>query len=188
MLPLSEYDTRALHVALEHEYRSLALHDRIIRDFGPTPLIEDTRDVRTGHIQVLEWLHRRYGVALPKHRRRIRIPQFTDTMHACAAAIEAEKEQLVLYLHLIENAHDPDVQVELRNLERAARNGHLRALEAWARQLCARRHAHAGVHQARGEESRISSSPWDFETVSAAPSVLAPEWICPSVWQRCYRD
>ena len=33
-----------------------------------------------------------------------------------------------------------------------------------------------------------SNSPWDFKTVSGAPSAPARELSCPSVWQRCYRD
>ena len=126
MLPLSEYDIRALHVALEHEDRSLALHDRIIRDFGPTPLIEDTRDVRTGHIQVLEWLLiRRYG---SPYRNIAGVYAFRNSRTRCTRA-QRQSRQKKNSLSFLPSSNRkrsrPGCTGELSNLERAARNGHL---------------------------------------------------------------
>ena len=158
MLRLNENDVRALNIALEQQYRSFATHDQVIRDFGPAQPLERIRDVEKGHIRVVEWLHTRYAVSLPKYHGRAHIPHFADFAHACAAAIESEREHLLVYRRLIESAREADVLGELRNLERASRDGHLPALHAWARQLRKRPHARAPVKHAPGDMDRARST------------------------------
>lgn len=145
MLPLSKADIRALHVALDNAYRSFALYDRILRAFGPAPPLERIREVEAGHIHVLEWLHRWYAVPLPERGVHLNVPRFADASHACAAAIQRERESVVLYRDLLDKAHEANVLGELRNLERASHDGHLPALHAWARQLGQHGHAHPAV-------------------------------------------
>jgi hypothetical protein len=145
MLPLNKDDSFALHVALEQAYRSFAMYDRMLHAFRPTRPIERIRDVQAFHIRVLECLHSRYGVLLPKDGCHMQTARPTDASAACATAIKAEKEQLVLFRGLLQSAHDADVLAQLRNLERASRDGHLPKLQVWARQLAERRRKPAGT-------------------------------------------
>jgi hypothetical protein len=135
MLPLSECDVRALRCALEHEYRGFALHDRLAGDFGPAPRLDHIRDIESAHIETLEVLHKRFRIPVPGKPRHLHIHRFRDAVHACAFAIEAEREHLAVYRLLIETARDACVLAELRNLERECRDGRLPALRAWRREL-----------------------------------------------------
>ena len=135
MLRLNECDARALRAALEHEYRSFVLHNRLARDFSPAPSVERIRDIEAAHIHTLEVLHKRLGISVPRRPRRMHVHRFRDARHACAAAIDAEREHLAVYRLLLETARDACVLAELRTLERESRDGHIPALRAWRRAL-----------------------------------------------------
>ena len=153
MLPLSKNDTQALNAVLECAYRRFALYDRVLDAFGPAAPLERIRDVEAFHIHVLESLHQRYHVAPPKDLRHLYTAHFSDADEACAATVQAEKEQIALCQRLMEEAREADVLGELRNLERASRDGHLPKLHAWAKHLA--RESHAAARAALRGEPRM---------------------------------
>lgn len=138
MISLCGADVHALNAALELEYRSLARYENAIRQLGAVQPLERIVAADSMHIQILETLHRHYGVPLPAAPRRVRFPRCTDLRRTCDAAIAAEKERIGIYQQLIESAGEADIRAELRNLARAAREGHLPALRGCVRPRKAR--------------------------------------------------
>src|SRR5688500_18369764 len=120
MSPISQADVRALHQALECEYRSCATYTGMISAIGNVPLLVRIRDVHAVHLGIIETLHGRYGVPLPHRYPRLRVARCTDAASACSTAIAAELERVDFYKKLIGTAHDGAVVGELQNLERAS--------------------------------------------------------------------
>jgi hypothetical protein len=67
---LSADEQRALHEALDDEYKAWTIYDQVIHDFGPERPFINIRDAEARHIDALCALFRRYGVEVPANAIR----------------------------------------------------------------------------------------------------------------------
>jgi len=145
MHALTESEIRALHAALDDEYRAWATYDRVIADFGDVRPFGNIREAEARHIQALHGLFARYGLEVPENPWSGRVERYADLHQACAAGVKAEIENDRMYDRLLGMTDRRDIRTVLENLQAASRQRHLPAF-----QRCAQRARYGG----RGERRR----------------------------------
>ena len=138
MTTLGKQDIGALRKAFNDTHKALATYDQIILEFGPLPPFPGLRDVEARHIRALEALFVRYGLPLPRPRRRVAVRHFPTLAQAFAACIATETSNVKMLQRLRSRASRSDILAEITNLRRASRDGHLPALQAGASELLGR--------------------------------------------------
>jgi hypothetical protein len=129
MNELRESEIRALHEALDDEYRAWATYDQVMRDFGELPPFSNIRDAEARHIEALRGLYARYGLAVPDNPWPGKVERFAGAREACAAAAAAEIANGALYERLLASTQRPDILVVFRNLQEASQQRHLQAFQ-----------------------------------------------------------
>lgn len=120
----------ALAEALEDEYRARATYRAVIDAFGEVRPFVNIVESEERHIQALRRLCERYDVAVPPDPWPSRVATPVSLEAACAAAVEAERENGALYERLLEAAAGlPDVEETFRRLRSASQENHLPAFE-----------------------------------------------------------
>jgi len=157
----------ALTAALDDEYRARATYRAVLGAYGDVRPFVNIVESEERHIQALRRLCERYDVSIPADPWPSRISAPESLEAACKAAVEAERENGVLYERLMEAAGDrADVEETFRRLLTASQENHLPAFErALERQQRGgvgrrrkdggRRHRHrhrGGTHEGRGAE------------------------------------
>jgi hypothetical protein len=127
MLVLNDLERRALHEALDDEYRAWATYDQVVRDFGHERPFINIVEAEARHIAALRSLFERYGLEVPENPWLGRVPRFASTREACAAGIEAEVDNSALYERLLRSTQRNDILAVFRNLQRASQERHLPA-------------------------------------------------------------
>ena len=127
MAVLDDTEVRALHEALDDEYRAWATYDQVIRDFGPERPFINIREAEARHIEALRSLFQRYGLEVPENPWPTRVPHFASTREACEAGIEAEVANTALFERLMSSTRRPDILAVFRNLMSASQDRHLPA-------------------------------------------------------------
>ncbi len=132
MTVLTEVERRALHDALDDEYRAWATYDQIVHDLGPERPFVNIVEAEARHIAALRSLFERYGLEVPENPWPGRVPRFASVREACAAGIEAEVENTALFDRLMRSTHREDILAVFRNLQRASQERHLPAFRRCA--------------------------------------------------------
>lgn len=129
---LDDTEVRALHEALDDEYRAWAIYDQVIHDFGPERPFINIREAEARHIEALRSLFQRYGLDVPANPWPGRVPRFASTREACEAGIEAEVANSALFERLKRSTSRPDILAVFRNLSSASQERHLPAFRRCA--------------------------------------------------------
>jgi rubrerythrin len=135
MTDLTDAEIRALHEALDDEYKAWTTYDQVIADFGGVAPFRHIREAEARHIAALRTLFARYGLAEPENPWPGRVPRFATVAEACAAAVAAEVENAALYQRLLAATQRPDILGVFRRLQAASQERHLRAFERCAQGL-----------------------------------------------------
>jgi hypothetical protein len=126
---LAAAEIRALHEALDDEYRAWATYDQVMRDFGEVPPFGSIRDAEARHIEALSAAFSRYDMPLPANPWPGKVARYTSLQTACAAGVAAEIENAALYARLLASTQRPDILMLFRNLQEASQQRHLPAFE-----------------------------------------------------------
>ena len=139
MITLAENEIRALHEALDDEYRAWATYDQVIADFGEVQPFSNIREAEARHIEALRALYLRYGLVVPANPWPGTVTRYASLREACEAGVAAEIENSALYERLLASTQRPDIVTVFRNLQEASQERHLPAF-----QRCVQRGAGGG--------------------------------------------
>lgn len=131
----------ALLEALDDEYKAHTTYAQVLIDFGHVLPFANIIDAEARHIEALTRLMQRYEVPVPSNPWIGKVPRFASVAEACAASVEAEIDNGVLYDRLMAAIVRPDIRDVLRRLRDASQERHLPAF-----QRCASRTGAAGDH------------------------------------------
>jgi len=129
MTTLNETEVRALHEALDDEYRAWTTYDRVIADFGGVQPFSNIREAEARHIEALRGLFSRYGLVVPANPWPGKAMRYTNLQEACKAGVAAEIENGALYERLLASTQCPDILAVFRNLQKASQERHLPAFQ-----------------------------------------------------------
>ncbi len=129
MQALTEQEIRALHEALEDEYRSWTTYDQVIQDFGEVRPFINIREAEARHIEALRTLYVRYDLPVPANTWTGRVDRYPDIQAACEAGVEAERDNGEMYERLLTASRRADILTVLRNLQAASQQRHLPAFQ-----------------------------------------------------------
>lgn len=132
MTSLTSAEITALHEALDDEYRSWAIYNQVIADFGETPPFSNIREAEARHIDALVVLFHRYGLPIPDNPWLEKVERFASRQEACEAAVKAEIENGEMYDRLLAATERKDILTVLRNLQEASVERHLPAFRRCA--------------------------------------------------------
>ncbi len=132
MNALSETEIRALHEALDDEYRSWATYDQVITDFGEVPPFSNIRAAEARHIEALCTLFTRYELPVPPNPWPGKVTRYANLQAACEASVADEIANGEMYERLLGTTQRPDVLTVLRNLQEASQQRHLLAFQRCA--------------------------------------------------------
>jgi len=130
--PLTALEIRALHEALEDEYRAWATYDQVIADFGEVRPFSNIREAEARHIEALRMLFARYALPLPANTWPGRVARYASLQSACEAGVAAEIENGALYARLLASTQRADILSVFRNLQEASQERHLTAFRRCA--------------------------------------------------------
>ena len=121
---------QALAAALDDEYRARATYRAVLDAFGEVRPFVNIVESEERHIQALQRLCERHGVAVPRDSWPSRVSAPATLEAACEAALDAERENGALYAQLMEAAAGrADVEQTFRRLAAASQENHLPAFE-----------------------------------------------------------
>ena len=129
---LDDDELRALHEALDDEYKAWTTYDQVVHDFGPERPFVNVREAEARHIEALRTLFVRHGVQMPGNAWPGRVPRFASLQEACEAAVAAEVENATLYERLMRSTVRDDLRTVFDNLRRASQERHLPAFRRCA--------------------------------------------------------
>lgn len=134
-------DTQAILLdALDDERKAEAAYAAAIARFGPVRPFVNIIEAERRHADAIERQLRRLGFAIPANRWEGGAAAPESLAAACAAAIQAEVDNIALYDRLLPQIADPVVRQVLENLQAASRDNHLPAF----RRCLAREEGRAG--------------------------------------------
>ena len=126
---LTEEEIRALHEALDDEYRSWTTYDQVMQDFGEVRPFSNIREAEGRHIEALCTLFARYGLPVPENTWAGRVDRYPSLQAACEAGVEAERANGEMYERLLTASRQADILTVLRNLQAASQQRHLPAFQ-----------------------------------------------------------
>lgn len=149
MSELIETEVRALHEALEDEYKAWSTYDQVIEDFGEVRPFVNIREAEARHIDALLGLFERYGLPVPENPWSGRVERYRSVNDACEAGIEAEIANGEMYERLLASTQREDLVTVLTRLRDASQQRHLPAFRR-----CAQRAGGAGGGDGRQRRRR----------------------------------
>lgn len=129
---LDESEIRALHEALDDEYRAWATYDQVIADFGEVRPFINIREAEARHMAALQLLFARYGVPVPANPWPGKVERYASLQAACEAGVAAEIANAAMYDRLLSMTQRSDILTVLRNLQEASQQRHLPAFQRCA--------------------------------------------------------
>jgi hypothetical protein len=120
----------ALAEAINDEYKARAMYQLVISTFGEIRPFVNIVEAESRHIQALLPLFNKYDIPVPEDDWESRIAAPASVLEACQAGVQAEIDNAEMYERLLHSTRQyPDVQVVLRQLQRASRENHLPAFQ-----------------------------------------------------------
>jgi len=132
MNQLTDIETRVLHEALDDEYRSWAIYDQVIADFGEVRPFSNIRQAEARHIDALLGLFERYGLPVPANPWPGKVARYASLQAACEAGVAAEIANGEMYQRLLGQTRRADILTVLRRLQEASQQRHLKAFQRCA--------------------------------------------------------
>lgn len=148
-MSLSPATLRAVHEALDDEYKARATYRAVIDAFGPVRPFVNIVEAEERHARALIALLRRHGAAVPDDPWPARVPAPASIDAACRAGVEAEIENEAMYARLLAQIDAPDAARIMRRLQAASRDNHLPAF----RRCLAREHDGKGPQDGKGRKA-----------------------------------
>jgi hypothetical protein len=124
---LTQAEVNALLEALDDEYKAHATYVQVLADFGDVLPFANVADAEARHIRAIERLMRHYGVPVPPNKWSGTAPRFASVAEACAASVQGEIDNGVLYDRLMAATDRPDILSVFETLRRASQERHLPA-------------------------------------------------------------
>lgn len=129
---LTADEIRALHEALDDEFRALATYDQVLADFGEVQPFSNIRDAEARHIDALHRLFARYRLEIPPNPWPSRVERYASVQAACSAGVAAEIANGELYQRLLAATQRDDIRAVFENLRDASQLRHLPAFQRCA--------------------------------------------------------
>lgn len=118
----------ALTVAIQDEYHAQAVYERILADFGSVRPFSAIVGAERQHAASLAGLFQARGLAVPASAWNLdNVPRFSSVTAACAAAAQAERDNVAVYDAYPTAALPLDVARVFANNRWASLNNHLPA-------------------------------------------------------------
>jgi hypothetical protein len=138
---LGEREAQALLAALDDEYKAHATYEQVIRDFGAQRPFTNIVEAEARHIAALLALFERHRLTVPPNPWPGKVPRYQSVDAACAAAVQAEVDNAVLYRRLLASTRRPDILAVFQALHSASQDRHLPAFQRCVQRLAGRRGA-----------------------------------------------
>jgi len=136
--------------AINDEYKARATYRLVISKFGEIRPFTNIVEAEGRHIQALLPLFEKYDIPIPDDDWESRVECPASILEACQAGVQAEIDNAEMYEKLLDSTKQyPDVQVVLKQLQRASRENHLPAF-----QRCEERGGGVGGGQCMGQQHR----------------------------------
>lgn len=127
--PLSAAERNALEVALQDEYKSRAVYNRVLADFGEVRPFSNIVHAEGRHVAMLTQLYTRYGVPVPADAWATRVPAFDSLLAAAQASVQGEIDNGSLYDELLADVTNPELRSVFTALQYATMERHLPAFQ-----------------------------------------------------------
>lgn len=123
--------TTLLELALQEEYKAQMLYQSVLEDFAEARPFTTIVESEARHVEVLQLLFTRRALAPPASVwAPASFPPFASLPLACAAGVQAEREDAAFYAPYLERSDLPqDVRTVFTNLQAASLENHLPAFE-----------------------------------------------------------
>jgi hypothetical protein len=116
--------------AISDEYMARAMYRHVIEKFGEIRPFVNIVEAESRHIQALIPLFHKYGVPVPEDDWYSRIEAPASVLEACKAGAQSEIDNAEMYEKLLNSTVAyPDVQIVLKQLQRASKENHLPAFQ-----------------------------------------------------------
>ena len=126
---LNESEIKALHEALDDEYRAFATYEQVIADFGEVRPFTNIRNAEARHIRALYRVFAHYQLPIPKNDWVGKVKRYSSVYEACKDGVAAEISNCQMYDRLLTATRRPDILALLRNLQAASQQRHLPAFQ-----------------------------------------------------------
>lgn len=131
--PLADAEVIGLLRALNDEYHAWAVYGQVIADHGAVRPFTNIQRSEARHIERLLPLFEAYDVLpIPENHWPGQVPSFASVTAACAAGVEAEVVNVILYDALYASTAREDIVTVYRDLQRASQENHLPAFQRCA--------------------------------------------------------
>ena len=124
--PLSKSEVRALGLALNDEYKAIAVYTKVMKDFGNRRPFSNIIRAEKRHVRALLSLYKYYKISVPKTASH-NISGFKSFRDALETGVKAEIENAGLYKKLFSMTKNPDLLMVFKNLRDASQDNHLSA-------------------------------------------------------------
>lgn len=129
-MTMTEVLSSVLVEAINDEYKARAMYRLVIRQFGEIRPFVNIVEAESRHIQALLPLFNKYDIPVPEDDWESRVEAPASVLEACQAGVQAEIDNAEMYEKLLDSTKQyPDVQVVLKQLQRASRENHLPAFQ-----------------------------------------------------------
>ena len=133
--------------AIDDEYKAQAIYRLVLKQFGDIAPFANIAEAEGRHIEALLTLFEKYDIPVPVDDWSTKAEAPGSILEACETGVSAEIDNATMYDKLLNAAAEyPDVQVVLKNLQRASQENHLPAF-----QRCVDRGGAAGGGQGMGK-------------------------------------
>lgn len=118
----------AMEDGIADEYHAAATYKAVIAQFGAVRPFTNILRAETQHAAAWAFLFDRYGLETPVAPAALEVPEFTDRSEACAAAAQAERDNMALYDQMLATVKAyPDITQVVTSLRDASMQNHLPA-------------------------------------------------------------
>jgi len=127
---MTEKLSSVLIEAINDEHKARAMYRLVISKFGEIRPFINIAEAESRHIQALLPLFNKYDIPIPEDDWESRIEAPASIMEACQAGVQAEIDNAEMYERMLDSTNEyPEVQVVLKQLQRASRENHLPAFQ-----------------------------------------------------------
>jgi hypothetical protein len=125
--------TIAMERAIQDEYHAEAVYKRVLADFGEVWPFSNIVQAEARHAAAVAGLFTKRGLEIPASQWNLdNVPRFNSVAEACAAAAQAERDNIALYDEFLKMTLPRDVDNVFTNNRRASLQAHLPAFETCA--------------------------------------------------------
>lgn len=131
--PVTQPVTSSMAEAIQDEYRAFYTYSRVLADLGNVAPFVNIRDAESMHIGALANLYVKRDATVPASTWTMdNVPQYTTLQAACAAAVDGEIGNVLIYDRLLQQDLPADVERVFENLREASLENHLPAFQQCA--------------------------------------------------------